>query len=53
MYLNYDINKMYQVIVDTIHSLWPIIAAGIAIGMVTMLLSGVVTIFRKWIEDRD
>lgn len=53
MYLNYDINKMYQAMVDTIHSLWPIIAAGIAIAMVTMLLSGVVTIFKKWIGDED
>lgn len=50
MDLNYDINQMYQVISDTLHGLWPIIAAGLAIGMVTMLLTGIVIIFRKWAD---
>lgn len=49
--LSYDINNMYQIIVDVISSLWPIIAAGLAILMVAFLFDVINSTFRKWIDD--
>lgn len=46
--LTYDINSMYQIIVDAMHGLWPILAAAVAIGLVTLLLGGIVWVFRFW-----
>lgn len=49
--LSYDINDMYQVAVDVFTGLWPIIAAALAIGLVTMLLAGIMWAFRFWREN--
>lgn len=49
--LSYDINDLYQVIVDLIHSLWPIIAAGLSIAMAGMLLGVIAKVFRRWVDD--
>jgi hypothetical protein len=49
--LNYDINDMYQITVDVLNGLWPIIAAAVAIGLVTMLLAGIMWVFRFWRES--
>lgn len=50
--LNYDITKMYQVVADVMTSLWPIIASGLAVLLATMVLSGIVISFKKFLEDR-
>lgn len=50
--LSYDINDMYQFVADLITSLWPIIAAGLAVLLATLVLSGIVTAFRKFIDER-
>ncbi len=50
--LTYDIQDMYQIIADVIHSLWPIIAAGLGIMMAGFLMYFIVTVFRRWNEDR-
>lgn len=50
--LDYDINNMYQVVADVMTSLWPIIAAGLAVLLATFVLSGIVTAFRKFIDER-
>jgi len=50
--LVYDINDLYQVVIDEITSLWPIISAGLGVLLATMVLSGIVAVFRKFIEDR-
>lgn len=50
--LDYDISDMYQIIGDTLNTLWPIIAAGIGILMAGFLLYMIVTVFRRWHEDR-
>lgn len=51
--LSYEINYMYQVIADTLYSLWPIIAAGLGIMMAGYLLYVIVSVFRRWIEEKD
>lgn len=51
MSLNYDINYMCQVIVDLMHSLWPIIAAGLGIAMAGLLLAVIAKVFRRWVDD--
>ncbi len=51
-YLNYDINLLYQSIANTIASLWPIVAPGFAIMLVTLVLSGLVSVLSRWIDDR-
>lgn len=50
--LTYNIQDMYQIIVDVLHSLWPIIAAGLGIMMAGFLLYVVTTVFRRWVEER-
>ena len=50
--LQYDINNFYQVVVNLLNSLWPIIAAGLGILMAGMVLGMIADVFRRWIEDR-
>ncbi len=46
--LEYNIDYLYQVIIDIIYSLWPIIAAGLGIAMAGFLIAAIVVAFRKW-----
>lgn len=48
--LDYNIDFLYQVIVDILHSLWPIIAAGLGIAMAGFLLFAIVRAFRQWVD---
>lgn len=49
--LNYDISMFYQSFANFFYSIWPILAAAIAIGLATLLLEGIANAFRKFIED--
>lgn len=51
-YLNYDINLLYQAFANTWASLWPIMAPAFAIMLAGLVLGGIVTVFRKWIDER-
>lgn len=50
--LNYDINDFYQVMVDLFYSFWPILAAALGLALAGMLLSMIVNVFGRWIDDR-
>lgn len=50
--LNYDINDFYQVLVDLFYSFWPILAAALGLALAGMLLSMIVNVFGRWIDDR-
>jgi len=48
--LDYNIDYLYQVIVDIMYSLWPIIAAALGIAMAGFLLYHIVRAFRQWVD---
>lgn len=50
--LTYDINDVYQVMVDLFYSFWPIIAAALGLALAGLLLYMIVNVFSKWIEER-
>ncbi len=50
--LSYNIQDMYQIIADVMHSLWPIIAAALGILLAAFLLYVITVVFRKWVDER-